>query len=142
MSHFFTIVIVPGDIQNIDQKVEELLAPFDENLEIEPYKEYLNKDDIQTMASYYKTNDLAELAAKMMGWDDSEGGVDEQGLYHILTRNPQKKWDWWSYGGRWNEEVKGTYTGDESGYNFGDKYRQLENNIIPASRVDHKGYVE
>ncbi|MCF6094545.1 hypothetical protein L1765_11280 [Microaerobacter geothermalis] len=37
MSHFVALVIVPKETEDIKQKVEELLAPYDENLEVNPY---------------------------------------------------------------------------------------------------------
>lgn len=37
MSHFFCVVLVPSDTKDIREKVEELLAPYSENLEVEPY---------------------------------------------------------------------------------------------------------
>ncbi|MQL51792.1 hypothetical protein GFC01_05845 [Desulfofundulus thermobenzoicus] len=38
MSHFFTVVLVPADTENIEEKVSELLAPYNENREVEPYE--------------------------------------------------------------------------------------------------------
>lgn len=45
--------------------------------------------------------------------------------------NPNWKWDWWDYGGRWD----GFYTSgqrtspEDGGFNFDPKYRTLENNL-------------
>lgn len=39
MSHFFTVVIVPKDTQDVKAEVARLLAPYDENIEVEPYQE-------------------------------------------------------------------------------------------------------
>lgn len=43
MSHFVTVVILPKDTQlrsgHIQSAVEELLAPFNENLDVDPYEE-------------------------------------------------------------------------------------------------------
>lgn len=38
MSHFFAVVLVPADTVDIEEKVSELLAPYNEELEIEPYE--------------------------------------------------------------------------------------------------------
>lgn len=38
MSHFFTIVIVPEDTKDIEGAVRDLLAPFDENLNVPEYE--------------------------------------------------------------------------------------------------------
>ena len=32
MSHFFTLVLIPRDTKNVEEAVERLLAPYDENL--------------------------------------------------------------------------------------------------------------
>lgn len=60
------------------------------------------------------------------------------------TYNPNSKWDWWSYGGRWNGTIRGAYRGDQDtiesitgrpgvGFNFGDEYRQFGENVINVS---------
>lgn len=38
MSHFFTLVLVPNGTEDVEWAVENLLAPFDENLEIDDYQ--------------------------------------------------------------------------------------------------------
>lgn len=140
MSHFFTIVIVPADTKSeeIEAKVQDLLAPYDENLDVTPYKKYLDNEDISRMASFYESDDLSVLAARMEDWSGGEGGIDEQGLYELSTRNTQSKWDWWTIGGRWNGVIRDTPRSDEKGFNFAEEYRQLDENILPVWRVDHK----
>lgn len=59
MSHFSVGVITRN---GTDDEVEELLAPFSEDLEVETY---LNEDGEE------------------------------------CTYNPEAKWDWWDFGGRW-----------------------------------------
>jgi hypothetical protein len=39
VSHFFVGVLVPKDTRDIEAKVNELLAPYDENISVEPYDE-------------------------------------------------------------------------------------------------------
>lgn len=39
MSHFYTVVLVPADTEDVQEKVGELLAPYDENTDVEPYLE-------------------------------------------------------------------------------------------------------
>ena len=70
MSHFTVAVFskTPGD-------VEELLAPFDEQVEANsPYAEFVEDEDCD-----YDEN------AKAKGY----------------WRNPKARWDWWEVGGRW-----------------------------------------
>jgi hypothetical protein len=37
MSHFYTVVLVPKNTDDIEAKIEELLAPYDETIEVEEY---------------------------------------------------------------------------------------------------------
>lgn len=46
------------------------------------------------------------------------------------TYNPNSKWDWYSFGGRWNGTIRNEYRGDDRGFNFGDEYRQFGDNVI------------
>lgn len=123
MSHFSTLVI--GD------KKEEQLAPYDEGLEVTPYKIYLDRKGFRMMSDWHlygKNGDQEELglldkierkllllilpfcstknfklalADRMPEWSSSEGGVDGRGLYYFSTYNPRSKWDWNELGGRW-----------------------------------------
>src|SRR5262249_37176096 len=142
MSHFFTVVIVPGTTapDQIEDTVSRLLAPYDENLRVHPHKVHLNHKSIERMASHYKKSpqDLTELARSINDWTGDEGGVDEQGLYHLSTHNPQPKWDWWVIGGRWNGVIRDHPKGDGTGFNFGEQYHQLEENMLPVKSLDHK----
>lgn len=37
MSHFYTVVLIPEDTQNVEAELEELLAPYDENIQVDEY---------------------------------------------------------------------------------------------------------
>lgn len=39
MSHFVTYVLAPNDTTDLEAYVAEMLAPYDENMRVEPYKE-------------------------------------------------------------------------------------------------------
>lgn len=143
MTQFFTVVIVPGTTppEQIHEAVTRLLAPYDENLSVPPYKVYLHREDLGRMASHSNTSpqDLAKLASHMDDWGAGcEGGADEQGLYQLSTSNPQAKWDWWEIGGRWNGEVRAARRSDETGFNFGDDYHQLAENMLPVKQLHHE----
>lgn len=98
MSHFPILVI--GD------DVADLLAPYDENLLVAPYKDRVESDPEKFPISVLKDDglDLANLplVAKTLSarWDE-EYLVDEDGLYTMSTYNPASKWDWYLVGGRW-----------------------------------------
>jgi len=104
MTHFTVLVRFEGDLATAKERVEQMLAPYDENLEVAQYKHYYEKDEIKRMAEHYKIDlsDLKSLAENMKDWHGTEGGVDEKGLYYLSTYNPRSKWDWWSIGGRWS----------------------------------------
>lgn len=119
MSHYCIVVIVDGETEPayIEREVERLLAPFDENMEVAPYKEYMSDEDIARMVRHYTEhpmaappvdpNDLTTLLPYMEDWNGSEGAIDGGGLYYLRTYNPQSKWDWWSVGGRYSGRITG-----------------------------------
>lgn len=102
MSHFAVLVI--GD------NVEEQLAPYDENIEVEEYKRGLVSDEEKTrMIDYYSKkhnfNGTFEECYMKFGnkWNDNSFRKNDDGLwYEYSTYNPKSKWDWYSIGGRWS----------------------------------------
>ena len=107
--HYSTFVIIGRDADP-ESAVATALEPFDENLEGQPYRDYLDAPDIQRMAAHYDIppTDLAGLARKMRDWRGCEGGVDARGLYAVTTCNRDGKWDWYEIGGRWNGYIRGS----------------------------------
>jgi hypothetical protein len=108
--HFFTLVLIPADTQDIKTKVDTLLEAFHYEREVKPYKAYVTSERLQDMAEVYKLpeTDLPGLAAHVKGWFGAEEvGIDEGGLFYISIRNPQGTWDWWGIGGRWNGVIQG-----------------------------------
>ena len=100
MSHF--PVLVTG------HDIDEQLAPYDENLETAPRREYLDPESVARMATHYAIDptDLRALAAKMEDWRGVPGGVDADGLYARVRYNACAKWDWYEVGGRWSGFLK------------------------------------
>jgi len=96
MTHFFTVVLVPQDSTDVQAAVSALLAPYNENMDVEPYKKYKTQEDVDRMADHYKTHALDELALHMEEWSNNDGGVDGLGLFELSTYNPQSQWDYWS----------------------------------------------
>lgn len=115
MTHFTALVILPQDTTNIQDKVAELLNPYYSELEVEPYKEYLereqlqaemehlsiSKEDIDKLAVEYELsgeNVIEDLAKINLDWyEEDVAGIDEHGEYQITTYNPQSKWDWYRF---------------------------------------------
>ena len=117
MSHYLVGVVV-NDISEVD----DILAPYDENMEVEPYisrtKEKMIKDAKKTKENIknrikedpnYEITDWGQkyLDAKTdedfyqtQVYEDSK--YDEDGN-EMSIYNPKSKWDWYSIGGRWDD---------------------------------------
>lgn len=110
MSHF-TVVACVGD----PKELEALLAPFDENLEVTPWRDFEDGAPsghwaVESLRKHEGLNpDDATLAWTEVAAahnrrypDESPLLVDDDGrAYSMSTRNPQAKWDYWRVGGRW-----------------------------------------
>lgn len=132
MSHY-TVAVITDKLN----KIGEMLAPYSENMKVEPYVdetkeaiinsakerkervlqrkekgEELDKYDIE----YLNANTDEELYKLQIYEDES---YDKNGN-HLTTYNPNSKWDWYEIGGRWNkillvkEEVKDIEEGTPS----------------------------
>jgi uncharacterized short protein YbdD (DUF466 family) len=102
MSHF-TVLVIGGDH-------EEQLAPFSEHIEVDAYRKYTH--DVTWQKELYAKEhpdageptleQIAEFLNERYDEDpDERYAVDETGLYHMSTYNPDSKWDWYVVGGRW-----------------------------------------
>jgi hypothetical protein len=83
MSHFLVGVIVTPD-SNVEQAVERLLAPFNENIEVPEY----------------------QRPCSCIGRDKESPDPDCEECHgsgtHPSQYNPDSKWDWYQIGGRWD----------------------------------------
>ncbi len=101
MSTFNTCILITRNGSSPEQmadKASTVLAKFDINKEMKPYKSYVSADEIQRMAKHYGIDpaNLSELAEKFEEWNGDKGGVDEKGFYGIFTKNPEGHIDGWS----------------------------------------------
>lgn len=109
MSHYKVLVI--GD--NIDDQ----LAPYDENLEVEAYQDpdFNFTEALERARAFYReqpeykaeldrNDDRAILAAFHEGEDLRWNEDGTASLWS--TYNPKSKWDWWTIGGRYNASFK------------------------------------
>ena len=105
MSHYAVAVF-----HREDQDINELLAPYDENIEVEPYIQYTRDEAIKEGKERYKNEpnmtdaDYYNQIASM--YDDDM--IDDDGNL-LTTYNPDSKWDWYSIGGRFSDLLE-TYT--------------------------------
>lgn len=129
MSHYTVAVI---SRTGTEEEVAELLAPFDESIEFEPYihrtKEQIIEDgrkhheetlkqiqefkkdkliDILTSPSYdwYRRVLAAQTPQDFYDIEAYEDMLGEDGNEYS-TYNPNSKWDWWDIGGRWRESLR------------------------------------
>lgn len=94
MSHF--CVLVTGT------DIDVQLAPFDVNLEVEPYVVHVPEHDWHYYPKYEPGSSVAEIAAQWnAAWNVSTFSADGDDLYEQQTSNPNAKWDWYQIGGRW-----------------------------------------
>lgn len=115
MSHYTVLVI-----HKENQKIEELLAPYDENLEVEPYLKYTVDEALDHINEEYVpyNNCLKDYADRqLIDWlAENEGLLIKQGgLYS--TYNPKSKWDWYQVGGRFSGELELTEEGRLNAFN-------------------------
>lgn len=106
MSHFTVLVI--GD------DYEGQLAPFDEEIRVEPYRSY--EHDTEWLYRVYESEvpegerptieALIEWLNVRWEEEDNPYAIDELGVYRMSTYNPSSKWDWHTVGGRWTGYFK------------------------------------
>ena len=105
MSHFTVAVI-----HEPEQSVRELLAPYEEVLHVDPESQE-DKERVIRFArhSLEDCHNLSDEECWQKATEEYELGSD--GLIRIP--NPQGKWDWWTIGGRWTNELL-TKTGEKT----------------------------
>lgn len=99
MSHFSVAVF-----HREDQSIESLLAPFDENKQVEPYIEYTRQEAIEFARKHIPDTQAItdDKCWEMM----AEGRKTDKDGNIYSTYNPDSKWDWWEVGGRFNKMLQ------------------------------------
>ena len=110
MSHYAVLVL-----HKEDQDIDTLLAPYDENLEVEPYLKLTNDEAIVKAKEEYDDNYSEKELIKNYA-DDYGYIILDDGLYS--TYNPNSKWDWYSIGGRFDGDLDLTDEGIEEAINY------------------------
>jgi hypothetical protein len=106
VSHCLVLVLLDNEqVKDTGEAVDNLLAPYNENLEVGPYKTYLETDEAENGIKEYGSEQ--GLIDKMEDWMGRPGGKDEQGFYYMRTYNPRSKWDWYEVGGRYDGSIPG-----------------------------------
>ena len=106
MSHYTVGVIVPKEVKegNLRYYVDELLEPFDENMEVQPYIAVTIEELKERYEEYKSRCEKVEPFEEFI-IDYCGAGNDEEGNA-LSTYNPDSKWDSYSIGGRWNNSIK------------------------------------
>jgi len=156
MSHFTVVALIDPKTKDVEGAVSNLMKPYDENSEMPPYvrmdfqraktkkqehiaelkrilktadgEKYDLKAVVEDLERTKKLNDEDYFDERMKYFDADNikgEGLERKGY---STYNPDSKWDWYSFGGRWNGEMIGKPEGSENGFNFEAKYRQLGKN--------------
>lgn len=109
MSHY-TVAVFHRD----DQDLEDLLAPYSENLRVEPYIRYTKQEAIDYVRKNIVGYGVGDGKSDEECWDfmakDYDDKTDGDGNIYS-TYNPNSKWDWYCVGGRWSGEL---VNGDEA----------------------------
>jgi len=100
----------------IEGRVGRALAPFDENTEVAPRRDYEDGDpeDHLVIKDVRRDAEQAACLPARASWadvvrvhndrygDEDRMYLDKDGrAYTMTTYNPKSKWDWWQIGGRW-----------------------------------------
>ena len=110
MSHY-AVLVLHKENQNID----DLLKPYDENLEVAPYLKYSVNEVIKMIKEEYvpyidSIKDYSD--EELFKWfvkENSDYLIKEDGIYS--TYNPNSKWDWYEIGGRFSGKLELTEEG-------------------------------
>ena len=90
--HYYALALIPtNDKRDIKQAIEEIMAPYDENLELPvPMSRpcYCSKYQLD----HKPEHDCEECQGTGTATN---------------TRNPRGYWDWFEIGGRWNDAIPG-----------------------------------
>jgi hypothetical protein len=154
MSHYTVAVI-----HTKDQNIDDLLAPFDENIDVPEYKdEVLTERDMLSFIDYAKdvTDELPSDMDTVFeqfeyyyakeeianDWNSNMYKKDEDGNWaEYSTYNPKSKWDWYERGGRWAGmlQVKEGVDYNPPGFSWGwseeDKAEVLKSRKCDSSRI-------
>ena len=100
MSHFAVLVL-----HEEDQPIEELLAPYNENIDVEPYIKRTKEEAIKELEKYYDFQYIDEHTSEQQYRELAEdwfGHAPDENGNILSTYNPKSKWDWWQVGGRFS----------------------------------------
>lgn len=104
MTHFTVLVKYEGDISEAEDRIEQMLAPYDENTDVERYKKRIPAKEIKDACKYFNipnTNNARPTFKQLKEYFGDEVDKDAKGFFRWSTYNKKSKWDWYQVGGRW-----------------------------------------
>lgn len=111
MSHFSVLVVTPE--YPTEAVLEKILLPYHEYecTGIEQYLQFVPADMDELNKEFAERDDKSETFEQWIdGWSGDK--QNDQGIWGRWT-NPDKKWDWWTVGGRYsNRLVVGNHPND------------------------------
>lgn len=142
MTHFVALVVPKTtDAGEVMDEVRHLLAPYDENADVEAYAEpiYKQPGEARADSAYFMRERGVDVETatdeEIARFWDEDAFLDEDGVWkRVTTYNPRSKWDWWVVGGRWTGFLKLREPGAEDA-SSGDPGLMTEPNTDP-SRAD------
>ncbi len=99
VSHFVVAVF-----HEEDQSVDELLAPYDEEVKYAPYLKFSKQEAVDYVRKNYREM-FDKSDYECWNFIASWYIADRKGNLYS-TSNPNGKWDYWVIGGRWDKLLK------------------------------------
>lgn len=119
--------------------IVEQLNPFADYTKVEPYRVFVEGEDLESMAEHFdlSPDDLSALAAKMPEWEEVEAEVYQGRLCYWSRENPNGKFDWYEVGGRFSGylQLKESRTPSFFGRIFGKKQARRVNKALKGEVV-------
>ena len=102
MSHYAVLILYKPE-----QNINELLAPYNENLKVKPYIKYSKEEAIKYVEEWSDPQKLSTMSEedKLNSMEIDFGYIRDNNNF-LTTYNPDSKWDWWEIGGRFNGSLK------------------------------------
>jgi hypothetical protein len=166
LTHLFVVVLVKkGARRDIEKKVSELLAPYDQQLQVPEYEKVCYcVGSIARHRAYEATDkkfgateskEASEFEKETFELDPGKSLPEPDcqscagtGKYKT-TYNPNGEWDWWSFGGRWDRAIQNdwsrthphsiSHTHELEG-NVSTPQFLIDHDIIPAAIVAPDGH--
>ena len=130
--HYSLLVTVDGSVKEdeIDKAIANLMNPFSELLEVDPYEidptihKYHDtwQDTLEKSKKWFAEHPDDELDTANftdLDWIKEYTGEEwrengDGGYVEMSTLNPKAKWDWWVVGGRWENFLNRVPNGTET----------------------------